>query len=595
MPYLRCVDPVRQSTRDFPLKKPLITIGRMAGNDITLEDPALSATHANLVRRAGEHSIAVIDRLNELYVNGKLTRSTVLKEGDRVLIGRFELVFHEGEPEVGQPGSRSPSDDGAAVAAMERLAIFSSELMKEHTAEQLFKKLLAAVVELTRAEKGFVIVLQDGNRHLAASHNVGKETLDLSRVSDTIVDQVIETRAPLIVSDALSDRKFATARSVVDLRVSSVMCVPLLYRTDLLGVLYLGNDAITGLFTERDLRVLQVFSTQASLLVHTALLLNELKVTNRNLRDQLQKASQGAIIGSCAPMKEVYRVLKRVAPTDLGVLVLGETGTGKELVAREVHRLSDRKAKPFVSINCGAIPENLLESELFGHKKGSFTGAVSDKVGKVEAADTGTLFLDEIGEMPMNLQVKLLRVLQERMIERVGELRPRPVDFRLVCATNKNLEEEIAAGRFREDLFYRLNEVSLNLPPLRDRGDDIPLLAQYFLSRFADQYGARARGFMNETIKAMKNYFWPGNVRQLENRLKKAVIMSDRALLSPEDLGIREGEKRGIKPLTEAEEDFKKSYIREVLELNNWNKAQTARDLGVDPRTIFRYIEKFDD
>ena len=597
MPYLRCVDPVRQSTRDIPLKKPLITIGRMPGNDITLEDPALSATHANLVRRAGEHSVAVIDRLNELYVNGKLTRSATLKEGDRVLIGRFELIFHEGEPEAAAPPARAQGEDGGggAVAAMERLAIFSFELMKEHTPEQLFKKLLAAVVELTRAEKGFVIVLQDGQRTLAASHNVGKETLDLSRVSDTIVDQVIETRAPLIVSDALSDRKFATARSVVDLRVSSVMCVPLLYRTDLLGVLYLGNDAITGLFTERDLRVLQVFSTQASLLVHTALLLNELKSTNRNLRDQLQKASQGAIIGSCAPMKEVYRVLKRVAPTDLSVLVLGETGTGKELVAREVHRLSDRKAKPFVSINCGAIPENLLESELFGHKKGSFTGAVSDKVGKVEAADTGTLFLDEIGEMPMNLQVKLLRVLQERMIERVGELKPRPVDFRLVCATNKNLEEEIAAGRFREDLYYRLNEVSLHLPALRDRGDDIPLLAQYFLSRFADQYGSRARGFTNETIKAMKNYFWPGNVRQLENRLKKAVIMSDRALLSPEDLGIREGEKRAIKPLTEAEEDFKKSYIREVLELNNWNKAQTARDLGVDPRTIFRYIEKFDD
>lgn len=389
MPYLRCLDPVLKTERDVALKKPLVTIGRQPGNDVQLDDPSLAPTHANLVRKGGQHTISVLDRMNEIYVNGRRERSCVLKEGDRLLIGRFELVFHDGDASAAVT-AETPSEL-ASIPAMERLANFSAELMKEHTPEQLFKKLLAAVVEHTRAEKGFVIVLQDGNRHLAASHNVGKETLDLSRVSDTIVDQVIETRAPIIISDALSDRRFGTARSVVDLRLSSVMCVPLVYRSDLLGVIYLGNDAVTGLFTEHDLRVLQVFATQASLLVHTALLLNELKVSNRNLRDQLQKASQGAIIGSCAPIKEVYRIMRRIGPTDLSVLVLGETGTGKELVAREIHRLSDRKNRPFVSINCGAIPENLLESELFGHKKGAFTGAVTDKVGKVEAADGGTL------------------------------------------------------------------------------------------------------------------------------------------------------------------------------------------------------------
>jgi len=595
MPYLRCLDPITRVERDFPLKKPLITIGRLSGNDVVLEDPALAPTHANLLRKGGTHTLTVVDRLNEIYVNGRRERSVTLKEGDRLLIGRFELVFREGDPEAAPPPAEGGRQDPSSLSAMERLASFSLELMKENTPEQLFKKLLASVVELTRAEKGFIIVFQDGARHLAASHNVGRETLDLSRISDTIVDQVIESRNPIIVSDALSDRKFGTARSVVDLRLSSVMCLPMQYRADLLGVIYLGNDAVAGLFTEDDLRVLQVFATQASLLVHTALLLNELKISNRNLRDQLQKASQGAIIGSCAAIKEVYRIMRRVGPSDLSVLLAGETGTGKELVAREIHRLSERKTRPYISINCGAIPENLLESELFGHKKGSFTGAVTDKVGKVEAADGGTLFLDEIGEMPMNLQVKLLRVLQERQIERVGELRPRPVDFRLISATNKNLEEEIAAGRFREDLYYRLNEITLTLPPLRDRGEDVPLLAQYFLSRFAAQYDSRARGFSNDCVRAMKNYYWPGNVRQLENRVKKAVIMSDRALLSPEDMGLRDGEKRAVRPLAEAEEDFKKAYIREVLELNNWNKAATARDLGVDPRTIFRYIEKFDD
>jgi transcriptional regulator with PAS, ATPase and Fis domain len=331
------------------------------------------------------------------------------------------------------------------------------------------------------------------------------------------------------------------------------------------------------------------------MVLHAALLLDELKVTNRNLREQLRKSGQGAIIGSCAPMKEVFRLIRKIAPTDLSALVLGETGTGKELVAQELHRLSPRAKKPFISINCGAIPENLLESELFGHKKGAFTGAVSDKVGKFEAADGGTLFLDEIGEMPMPLQVKLLRVLQERVIERVGELKPRPVDIRVVSATNKNLEEEIRAGRFREDLFYRCNEVTLNLPPLRERGEDVHELARFFLSKYAEQYGSKVRGFSNDCVLALLSYYWPGNVRQLENRVKKAVIMGDRALLNAEDLSIKATDKRSILPLEQAAEDFKKTYIREALELNNWNKAQTARDLGVDPRTIFRYIEKFDE
>ncbi|HNH48895.1 MAG TPA: sigma-54 dependent transcriptional regulator, partial [Myxococcota bacterium] len=273
----------------------------------------------------------------------------------------------------------------------------------------------------------------------------------------------------------------------------------------------------------------------------------------------------------------------------------GETGTGKELIAKEVHRLSTRKDKPFVAVNCGAIPENLLESELFGHKRGAFTGAMSDKIGKFEAANGGTIFLDEIGEMPMSLQVKLLRVLQERIIERVGEVQGRPLDIRVLSATNKNLDEEIRAGNFREDLFYRLNEVTLKLPALRDRGDDIYQIAQFLLNKYAEQYGSKAKGFTAGCLNAMKSYYWPGNVRELENRIKKAVIMTDRGQLTPEDLGIVHQEKKALQTLANAEEEFKKNYIRQALDQNAWNKAQTARDLDVDPRTIFRYIEKFDD
>jgi transcriptional regulator with GAF, ATPase, and Fis domain len=582
---------VRDTSWDVVLRKPLVSIGRKAGNDIVLDDAGVAAVHANLLRKGRGYSLSAVERGAEIYLNGRPIRQATIADGDRVLIGRFELLLQPGRPEK----KADPAAGAPPVDAMSRLVDFSATLMREEQPERLFKKLLEAVVDLTKAEKGFVIVFQDGGRHLAASHNVGDEQLDLSRVSDTIIDQVIRDRRAVIVSDAISDRRYGSAQSVVDLKLSSVMCVPLLYRNDLLGVLYLGNDAITGLFTEKDLALLQVWASQASLAVHAALLLNELKVSNRNLREQLRRRSQGNIVGSSRKMKQVFRMLRKVAPTDLTVMVLGETGTGKELVAREVHRLSDRAKEPFISINCGAIPENLLESELFGHRKGSFTGAVTDKVGKFEAANGGTLFLDEIGEMPMNLQVKLLRVLQERVIERVGDLRPRPVDIRVVNATNKDLEEEISAGRFREDLYYRLNEVAVQLPPLRDRGDDIHELARFFLHKYAEQYGSRAKGFTNECVRAMLSHYWPGNVRQLENRVKKAVIMSDRALLNADDLGIKASDKRHIVPLDEATEDFKKGYVREALELNNWNKAQTARDLGVDPRTIFRYIEKMDD
>jgi transcriptional regulator with GAF, ATPase, and Fis domain len=590
MAYLRCQDPIRHSTELLPIRKALASIGRAAGNDVRLEDPSIAATHANLVRRGDRYTVSISGRGNEVYVNGRLVRKADLAYGDKLLIGRFELTLCEGDPPAPGAGDAPPPVD-----ALAQLVEFSATLMREEKPERLFKKLLESVVQLTRAEKGFVIVLRDGERQLAASHNVGDETLDISRVSDTIIDQVLAHRRAVIVSDAMADRKFGRARSVVDLKLSSVMCVPLLYRNDLLGVLYLGNDAVTGLFTETDLELLQVWASQASLAVHAALLLNELKSSNRNLREQLQRRSQGDIIGSSTPMKQIFRMIRKVAPTDLSVLVLGETGTGKELVAHELHRLSERARKPFVSINCGAIPENLLESELFGHKKGAFTGAVADKIGRFEAANGGTLFLDEIGEMPMPLQVKLLRVLQERVIERVGELAPRPVDLRVVSATNKDLEVEIREGRFREDLYYRLNEISMQLPPLRDRGDDIHELARFFLSKYADQYGSKVRGFTNECVRAMLGYYWPGNVRQMENRVKKAVIMSDRALLNADDLGIGAGDKRHVKDLDEATEDFKKRYIRETLELNNWNKAQTARDLGVDPRTIFRYIEKMED
>ncbi|MEE2829206.1 MAG: sigma-54-dependent Fis family transcriptional regulator, partial [Myxococcota bacterium] len=389
------------------------------------------------------------------------------------------------------------------------------------------------------------------------------------------------------------------SRSVMDLKLSSVMCVPLMAREQLIGILYVGNEGLERLFVEADLELLKIFAAQASLILHNALLMDDLRLENEDLAREVASGTGlgGSMLGNHPKMVEVFRTIEKIAPTDISVLITGETGTGNELVARETHARSNRRDGPFVSINCGAIPENLLESELFGHKKGAFTGAVADKQGKFEDANGGTLFLDEIAEMPMNLQVKLLRVLQEREIERVGEGKARPVDIRVLSATNKELDEEISAGRFREDLYYRLNEVRVALPPLRDRGDDLALIAHHLQKRFSKIYPGKAAGFTPEAIEAVRAYVWPGNVRQLENRIKKALVLSDGALLTPSDLGF-DGEAdpdRRWLPLSDAKENFQQRYIKDCLEAHDWNKAATARALEVDARTIFRYIEKFKD
>jgi transcriptional regulator with PAS, ATPase and Fis domain len=291
-------------------------------------------------------------------------------------------------------------------------------------------------------------------------------------------------------------------------------------------------------------------------------------------------------------MKDIFRKIDKVAGTDISVLITGETGTGKELIARELHRRSSRSRGPLVVINCGAIPENLLESELFGHIRGAFTGAVNTRMGKFQAADKGTLFLDEIGEMPLQLQVKILRALQERVVVKVGDTRPEPVDIRVVAATNRKLEDEIKQGRFREDLYYRLNVVQLHLPPLRERGEDVITVARYLLQKHAREVGAKVKGFSNDALAAIRKGVWPGNIRQLENRLKRAVVLADRSTLTAEDLDMAASDLQPTVQLQEAKDRFERNYINEALARNGGNRTQTARELGVDPRTIFRHLER---
>ncbi len=597
MPFFSYTDPDGEPRR-FEIKKKLSTIGRGKNNDLCIADDAMMPQHAHILADGKAHVISSLDPKATIVVNGRPRRNYQLADGDIITLGDTELTY-DGRTETvklmetsSRPAKKKkPQDD----ERFNRLFGFAEKLLAGQPLSSLFKNLLDSVIQATGATKGFLVVIRDGSITIPAARNVDKVDLgdDPKQISDTIVAQVMRERRPLIISDALADSILGQSKSVVDLKLSSVMCVPLVAKNLLIGCLYLGNDRVTDLFDEGDLSQLTVYAAWASIIVQNALLLDQLRSDNERLREALAKGT-GKIIGSCPEIMAMFRTLERVAPTDISVLVLGETGTGKELVAREIHALSPRRDAPFVSINCGAIPENLLESELFGHVKGAFTGALAHKIGKFEAAEGGTLFLDEIGEMPLTLQVKLLRVIQDRVIQKVGDVREQPVDIRIISATNKDLDEEVKARRFREDLYYRLNEISLSLPPLRERGDDIAEIALYLLKRYAAEYGGKGTGFSQDALRSLRNYFWPGNVREMENRIKKAMVMSDRALIGPDDLGFSTEQVRPrFKTLAEAREEFQVEYIREALMAHNWNKAQTAKTLDVDPRTIFRYVEKF--
>jgi transcriptional regulator with GAF, ATPase, and Fis domain len=479
---------------------------------------------------------------------------------------------------------------------VEALVRFSERLLGATDLPRLLDELLDALLELTHADKGFLILLEDGELSVKSARNLSRTTIEdaVSRVSDSIVQKVVQTRRSLVVADALHDQEWSSSSSVVNLKLCSVMCAPLMARGEVFGVIYLGNDSVVSLFDERALEPLTVFAAQASLLVQNAMLVDGLKRENVALRAEAAVRQYGDLLGAGQGMREVFRRIEKVAATDVSVLVSGETGTGKELVAREIHRRSGRAQGPFVAVNCAAIPEGLLESELFGHVKGAFTGAVATRAGRFQAAHGGTLFLDEVGEMPGALQVKLLRALQERTVVKVGDTRPEPVDIRVVAATNKVLEEEIARGAFREDLYYRLNVVSIHLPPLRERGDDVAVIARYFLQRYAREYASRARSLAPAALVAMRKYRWPGNIRELENRVKKAVVLAEGPLVTAQDLDLRPENLEPIMPLAQAKEEFQKRYINEVLERNGGNRTKTAKDLDVDPRTVFRHLERLE-
>ncbi len=324
-----------------------------------------------------------------------------------------------------------------------------------------------------------------------------------------------------------------------------------------------------------------------------AFYLAQLEIENHELQQRLEDQGFEGMLGTSSQIQEVFSTIRKVATTDVSVLITGESGTGKELVARAIHRQGSRKDFPFIAINCGAIPENLLESELFGHERGAFTGAHIQRKGRLEMAQGGTIFLDEVGEIPPSLQVKLLRFLQETRIERVGGREEIPVDARVLAATNRDLKQAINEGKFREDLFYRLGVVTIHLPPLRDREDDLVLLATALLQRYANENKRSFTGFTKQAIRAIETYEWPGNIRELENRIKRAVIMAEGLKIAPDDLELvspyKKYEGHGLR---EAREALERDFIQRAVTRNRGNMTQVAAELGLSRPTLYELIEK---
>jgi transcriptional regulator with GAF, ATPase, and Fis domain len=588
------------STRTIHLLKRITRVGQGSDNDIQLDDPSIpdSAIHIHFDGKTYQ----VASHGASFQVNGKKKDEHTLAPEDVIRLGQCDLKFLEtssipSRNTTADPDSQTgemPGVVGREMLMLRRLTAFSEALLRSYDLDRVLESLMDEVIEVTRADKGFLILMENNELRVKVARNISRENIEdaIERVSDSIVAKVLKTQKPLILRDALDDPEFKASESVVNLKLLSVMCVPLMHKSDLFGLIYVGNDRLVNRFEPKSLDMLTIFAAQASIILQNAMLVSDLKLDNTELRRKLEDHHYGDIIGACQGMREVYKRIDKIAITDISVLIAGDTGTGKELIAREIHRRSPRAKGPFVTINCGAIPENLLESELFGHAKGAFTGAVATKIGRFQAAIGGTLFLDEIGEMPLLLQVKLLRALQEKVVYKVGDNRPEPVDIRVVAATHKNLEEEAKKGSFREDLYYRLNVVTLKLPPLRERGEDLAVLGKFFVQKYAKEFSSRVRGFTPSAIVAMKKYGWPGNIRELENRIKKAVVLGEKALLAAEDLDLRPENLDPIIPLAVAKEEFQKRYINEILERNNGNRTKTAKDLGVDPRTIFRHLEK---
>ncbi|MFA6032579.1 MAG: sigma 54-interacting transcriptional regulator [Myxococcota bacterium] len=589
MAVLKINTPGDARPRIVPLIKKVTTIGSSPDCDVVLTGAGVERSHANIFHDGTSFTVQAAQAGNKVLLDGTTTRRKKLADGATLKIGRHELVF--GETSVQEP-CPTPRDE-VELAAWRKMFEISTRLLSEYRLQPLLESVMDGVIELIGADSGFLLLLENGELSVKVARNLKRENIRdaLEKVSDSIINRVLQNRQPLIVSDALNDLEFKSSESVVNLKLCSVVCVPLLHKGEIFGIIYAGNNRVASLFDERALRALIIFSTQIALILQSAFRPDEAQSNARAPSEQREQMRFGEVIGTAPAMQEVFRQVTRISPTDVYVLLEGEQGTGKKLVAREIHRRSSRAKGPFITINCSAIPHDLLRSELFGYVRGAFAGAVATKHGRIQQAHKGTLFLDEIEHAPPELQGAITRVLEEHAVTKVGDTHHEEIDVRVIAAFNTGSDDPIQTG-LREELLSRLGAVRIVLPPLRDRESDIMLIAKYLLQRYAKEYSARAAGFSPSASEAMEKHRWLGNIGELENRIKKAVILSDHPAIDMKDLELTGLENEPILPLAQAREEFQIRYIHETLAHNHGNRTKTARDLGVDPRTIYRYLER---
>ena len=611
----------------FPLSADETTIGRESGNIIPLPLPSVSRRHCVIRRDGDEFKIRDLDSANGTFVNGIPIKEQSLSHSDHLRLGSIELLFRIEDTEESTSGNLVQLDDSNPVYESsktlrpetllpdtERTPVQGPEhertqrhfgvLLKvatrinrlRHT-QELVREILDSIFEVVPADRGAILLTQDDKEFSTVHGKNRSNDLRPVKVSRTVVERVIHEAVTVLVNDVATSDSLGTAESLVTARISSLMCVPLMLMEEIIGAIYLDTSDPLVSFDEGHLQLLMGIAGIAAVSLENARQIEWLEGENSRLRSSL--AIEHNMIGESAAMQDVYDFIQRVAKARSAVLVCGESGTGKELVAHAIHANSPRATQPFVPINCAALTETLLESELFGHERGAFTGAIGKKQGKLEVANGGTVFLDEIGEMTLPMQSKLLRFLQDHKIERLGGTRSMELDVRVIAATNRNLEEAIKTGNFRADLYHRLNVVKVTMPALRDRRDDIPLLASYFAAKYAKECKRAITGISSEARALLQIYDWPGNVRELENAIERAVVLGSRETIGPEDLPRRvldaadNSATIGVK-YYEAVKDAKRQLVINALEQAKGSYTEAAKALGIHPNNLHRIIRTLD-
>ena len=470
-----------------------------------------------------------------------------------------------------------------SMLATEKMLDVINILLDEQRPDFLFPKILEVVQDVLRADAAVLDIAGEKPLHLTRPEQV---SISISAI------RLAKSENKAVVWNQLDDDSADLSKSIVQNQLTSIMVSPFRTPDSESGYLYLQRAAREEPFTEDDSKLFDAFVGVCEKFAFAAFD----RLRDKESLDVLKNVKRkGDIIYSSKQMDDVVSLADKLAPLPMPVIIRGETGTGKEVIARYIHSHSPRADRPFVAVNCGAIPENLMESLLFGHSKGSFTGAIENRKGFFEEAEGGTIFLDEIGELPLNMQVKLLRVLQEKHITRVGENRDIPVNVRVISATHVDLEQAVKEKRFREDLYFRIQVMPLNLPPLRDRGQDVVLLAEEFLTRYSAEYGRGKFHLSRNAEKALLGYHWPGNVRELENRIQKALVQAVHGVIQPKDLGLADAEtlaKDSPRTLKEAREAVEREVISRALKDSGANLTLAATILGIDRKVLREIMER---